>query len=298
MPETLLTIGMPLYNEEKYVMETLLALTRQSYKDFRVIVSDNNSDDASYELVKEIADTDERFTIIRQKEKVSAIENFKTVLKGADTIYFMWLGAHDILLENYLDSAMKMIMGNEKLSLVYPRVTPIDSEGKSLEGITDRNDDLETAGLNQVERLTKVAQNAFSGYAIYGIMKTAYAKTIPFRKMVGPDHFALFHLAVYGDIQRLQQTGIAIRIHRNETDVEKNIRLVQEGIISPHDTMMYENHALNYFLYLLKTPAIPIYGKFQLASRLRKVFKKKFHISRKGLVKSFLYKMLNNRPDA
>ena len=45
-----LTIGLPVYNGENYLAESLDALLGQSYKDFELIISDNASTDGTADI--------------------------------------------------------------------------------------------------------------------------------------------------------------------------------------------------------------------------------------------------------
>ncbi|PJE67696.1 glycosyltransferase family 2 protein, partial [Candidatus Shapirobacteria bacterium CG10_big_fil_rev_8_21_14_0_10_40_9] len=46
----LLTMGMPVYNEENHIGEAIESLLFQTYKDFILIISDNGSTDQTPEI--------------------------------------------------------------------------------------------------------------------------------------------------------------------------------------------------------------------------------------------------------
>src|SRR5689334_4791315 len=48
-----LTIGLPVYNGEKYLAESLDALLGQSYADFELIISDNASTDGTADICRQ-----------------------------------------------------------------------------------------------------------------------------------------------------------------------------------------------------------------------------------------------------
>ena len=49
-----LTIGLPVYNGEKYVAESLEALLGQSFTDFELIISDNASTDSTGDICRRL----------------------------------------------------------------------------------------------------------------------------------------------------------------------------------------------------------------------------------------------------
>ena len=49
------SIGMPIYNAEKYLKEAIDSLLSQSFKDFELIISDNASTDSTHDICMEYA---------------------------------------------------------------------------------------------------------------------------------------------------------------------------------------------------------------------------------------------------
>ena len=90
------TIGMPVYNAEKYLRKSLGALVSQSFKDFELIISDNASIDGSSDICKEYSKIDDRIKYVRQPVNIGGWENFKYVLNEAQGEFFMWSAADDI----------------------------------------------------------------------------------------------------------------------------------------------------------------------------------------------------------
>ena len=51
-----ISVIVPAYNEEKYLAKTLKTLRNQTFKDYELIVVDNNSKDRTNEIAKKFAD--------------------------------------------------------------------------------------------------------------------------------------------------------------------------------------------------------------------------------------------------
>jgi len=67
--QPILTIGLPVFNEEKRVNKILNFLFRQSYKNFKIIISDNCSNDRTLEICKKWKKKRKNLIIFRQKKK-------------------------------------------------------------------------------------------------------------------------------------------------------------------------------------------------------------------------------------
>ena len=64
------SIGMPVFNGEKYIVEALDSVLDQTYSEFELIISDNASDDRTPEICQEFARKDPRVRYFRQPANV------------------------------------------------------------------------------------------------------------------------------------------------------------------------------------------------------------------------------------
>ena len=65
-----LTIGLPVYNGEKYIAESLDALLGQRYTDFELIISDNASTDSTGDICRQYEKQDSRVRYVRQPQNI------------------------------------------------------------------------------------------------------------------------------------------------------------------------------------------------------------------------------------
>jgi len=107
-----LTIGVPVYNEQKNILKLIKSLKKQSYKDFEIIISDNFSSDKTLDLIKKNTKNDKRFKIYKQKKNIGSQKNFEFVFKKAKKKYFMWLAADDLLSTNFVERNLYFLENN------------------------------------------------------------------------------------------------------------------------------------------------------------------------------------------
>src|SRR3989338_2015657 len=116
---TCVSIGMPVYNGERYIRDALNALLQQTFANFELIISDNSSSDQTESICREYARRDARIIYFRQKENMGAAANFQFVLDCAQADLFMWAAYDDEWAGNYLMDATALL-GDGNIDFVFP----------------------------------------------------------------------------------------------------------------------------------------------------------------------------------
>ena len=122
------TIGMPVYNGEAYIREALDSLLGQSYRDFELIISDNDSSDSTEQICQLYSKRDDRIIYIRQKKNIGAAENFQFVLSKARGEFFMWAASDDRWNSEWLEFVVDRMI-RTGAGMCFGLVTHIDSSG-------------------------------------------------------------------------------------------------------------------------------------------------------------------------
>ena len=92
------SIGLPVYNGERYLAETIQSLRDQVFSDFEIIICDNASTDGTAEICRRYLTLDKRIRYYRHSKNLGAAFNFNRTFKLASGKYFKW-AAHDDLVE-------------------------------------------------------------------------------------------------------------------------------------------------------------------------------------------------------
>ena len=98
----LVVLGVPAYNEIRWIEKTLRSIQSQTHADFRVLISDNASTDGTSEVCERFAQCDPRFLHFRHPENRGASVNFSFAHERSSSRFFGWVGAHDLLHSDYL----------------------------------------------------------------------------------------------------------------------------------------------------------------------------------------------------
>lgn len=107
----MISIIIPIYNAEKYLLRTIHCLQEQSFTDFEVLLIDDGSKDNSAAILKEIATKDARFRYIYQENQgVSAARNHGLELCRGE--YVTFIDADDVIPSNYLAKLLETLFEN------------------------------------------------------------------------------------------------------------------------------------------------------------------------------------------
>lgn len=92
-----LTIGLPIYNEEKTLRKTLDSIISNLDDVDLVIISDNHSTDATQTICREYCKKYDKIRYRRNLVNIGAWQNMAKLLEEVNTEFYMQLGGHDFL---------------------------------------------------------------------------------------------------------------------------------------------------------------------------------------------------------
>lgn len=124
-----LTIGLPVYNGERYLRESLTSLLDQDFDDFELIVADNASTDSTEEIVRSLMATDTRIKYIRHGRNLGAAYNHNFVLDLAAGEFFKWASDDDVYDRSFLSSCINLLRAEPSSILAHCSTAYIDAEG-------------------------------------------------------------------------------------------------------------------------------------------------------------------------
>ena len=104
-----LTIGLPTYNCENIIGNKIEELLKQSFRDYVLIISDNNSTDNTGKICESMSKKDNRIVFFQQDKNKGPFWNFNFLLQKAQTNYFVMTTPDDILSKNFLESNINIL---------------------------------------------------------------------------------------------------------------------------------------------------------------------------------------------
>lgn len=194
---TLVSVGIPVYQGGAAIRLAVESILNQSYEDLEILISDNCSTDDTEEICRELAARDSRIRYDRQHVPLTAHANFRHVLDRSHGTHFMWAAHDDLRTPNYIEVLRRGFDEFPSASIVFSdSVAFNDYSNLSSGSVTDYRCD--TRGLSFRER--HQAQGRSNCCHVYGLINASYLRLFPWIEIdVGPDHLLLHWLLCYGD---------------------------------------------------------------------------------------------------
>jgi glycosyltransferase involved in cell wall biosynthesis len=124
-----LTIGLPVYNGEKYVAESIDALLGQSFTDFELIISDNASTDSTGEICRRYEKQDSRVRYFRQQQNVGLAPNVNFIVGQARGELYKEASHDDLYAENLLERCVQALDEYPQVVLAHSWTAKVDGSG-------------------------------------------------------------------------------------------------------------------------------------------------------------------------
>ncbi len=112
LSETNISIGLGVYNEERFISRMIKSIINQTHKNFELLISDDCSTDRTYKICQQFALQDKRIKLHLQKKNIGVVKNLSYLLKNSQFEYFIYLAGDDFISENYLEDNLKKLLEN------------------------------------------------------------------------------------------------------------------------------------------------------------------------------------------
>ncbi|MEG0618603.1 MAG: glycosyltransferase family 2 protein [Bacilli bacterium] len=109
----LVSVIMPAYNAEKYIMESIDSVINQTYQNWELIICDDMSNDTTRDLLKFIDNSKIKVILLKKNEGVTHARNI--ALQAASGEYFAFLDSDDYWLPDKLTQQIGFMEKNKLL---------------------------------------------------------------------------------------------------------------------------------------------------------------------------------------
>ena len=216
-----ITLGLLVYNGERYLEQTIESLLSQTFEDLELIISDNDSNDSTEEICRVFAARDKRITYVRQTANIGAMGNFNYLASQASTPYFKWCAADDLVSPTYVAACIEFLDSQPDYVLCHSSTRTIGFDDRELP-----NDIIQASGASERvpigidsyypawRRFRDVMLGSTAVMDVWGVMRTATLRdTGLMRAYVGYEKVLMAALSLRGRFAELPQQLFSYRIH-------------------------------------------------------------------------------------
>lgn len=126
--QPLVSVVIPCYNSEKWIIEALNSVSSQSYKNTEIIIVDDGSTDGTKDIVLSY---DKKIRYYYQINKGPAAARNVGIEKSKGK-YVAFLDSDDLWIEHKLEKQIQFLEENDEYKLVFSNVNVVDEKGEYL----------------------------------------------------------------------------------------------------------------------------------------------------------------------
>ena len=209
----LVTIGLPCYNSERYIRQSIDSLLAQTYSNFVLVISDNASADSTGEICKQYAASDSRVKYFRNEINIGNPRNFNKVFELTSTKYLKWSTADDFWAPTFLERAMEVMERDPSIALCYPQAVLVDANGGNPKNYDDV---LHLVQEDPADRFLALISSIKLAHQHLGVIRTSHLRqTHLLGTYVGSDNNLLAELTLYGKFFELPHRLFFRRFHKD-----------------------------------------------------------------------------------
>ena len=204
------------YNGETYLVEQLESILKQTHKEFHLIISDDNSQDSTVQILEEYAKKDNRITVFKHNKNQGVISNFEFLLSKVTSKYFMFSDQDDIWRKDKIEKTLKKLQETDS-DIIFTDLMVVDDKLNVL-----YNSYWELKGLkNKILRHNSFEALYLNNYVTGCTMlmkKEVISKVLPLpksTKYVLHDYWIALITSQSGKVEFLNEPTIQYRQHKN-----------------------------------------------------------------------------------
>ena len=214
------SIGLPVYNGERFLREALDSILAQTFGDFDVLLYDNASTDGTERICREYAARDSRITYRRHVTNLGAGRNYNLTFLDSTGTYFKWAAHDDVMAPAFLEKCVAALDTHPEVVLAFTKMMDINDEGRHLpERITSHISRSERGASPKVhQRFRRLIRLDYTIEEIFGLIRSEMLrKTRLFLNYSDSDRTLLTELALYGPTLEVPETLFYHRMHKGSS---------------------------------------------------------------------------------
>lgn len=216
------SIGLAVYNGEKYLEQAIDAILAQTFTDFELIISDNASTDKTGAICKAYLAKDSRIRYYRNEKNIGGANNENRTFTLSKGEYFRWAADDDACAPELIAKCVEILDQNPSVILCHSMITEIDENGDIVRTISQNKG----SSTKPYERFRDLAQKDHNCEATYGLIRADILRKTHLQKnYTDSDRTLLCELSLYGQFFEIQEPLFYKRYHPKNMYVNMRSRM-------------------------------------------------------------------------
>lgn len=222
--EKRVSIAMPVYNGERYIENAIRSILAQDYSNIELIITDNESVDATPDICKRYASSDDRITYVRNPRNLGAAPNYNRGFELATGEYLKWFAHDDLISPNYVSACVSALEADPDASLAFGSTICIDPDGNEFDGL-DTDETPAILDADPARRFFRAITLGGTCFPIFGVFRMDMLKRSTLhRSYYGSDRALIAEAALMGRVLKVNEAVFYNREHPT-----RSIRMVDHA---------------------------------------------------------------------
>ena len=216
-----ISVGLPVYNGEKYLAAAVDSLLSQTFGDFELILSDNASTDGTGDICRMYAAQDSRVRYMRNDVNIGVYRNCNKVVRCSRGEYFKLACADDLCHPDLLERCLAVLEADPTVVAAYARTRFIDEDGAWLDM---RDPGWHLMSDSAIERMRYVIWSGHWVNLFFGLTRTrCLNRTRLFPLYAGSDCSLLGELCLMGRFCEVPDYLFSRRVHASASSQNRDL---------------------------------------------------------------------------
>ena len=240
-----LVVGVPCHNEALYVEQCLHSIAENDLSGVKVFISDNSTDQSTKiieDFIESLPNSKRRkFDLYTWDHPVGAGKNWAKPFYETDSEFFMWIGAHDMITNNFFQTCLKKFETFPNASIVSGKPLALSQDSKK---VTEIKAIYKFNSTNPLDRYLRSISELGNCTVLHSIFKKKSIQEFDWPNIGSADHILLSNILWHGTLEYNEYAGYL----RRNFDVDKRKEKEDHGyyLNEENRVLWYQEYMKNF----------------------------------------------------
>jgi|CXWL01.1.fsa_nt_gi glycosyltransferase involved in cell wall biosynthesis len=207
----LVSIGLPVYNGQRYLALALDSLLAQTYTNIELVVCDNASTDSTESIVRHYAGGDPRVRYVRNPVNLGGVANHNLAFTLSRGVYYTPAAYDDLREPTNIERCVAVLEQDAGAVLCYTGIVRIDEQGRET---AEPESTIRADVTDAVQRFAELIRLNYRLEPTYGLMRAGVMRRTVLEGLYpDSDRVFLAEMALYGRFVRIPEPLFYRREH-------------------------------------------------------------------------------------